>query len=236
MADTQGTRTSAGDEPRDRLQQQQRQSDARQAAQTPQPVLPPRALDNLSIASNAPAALDALSALDTDRARLASDYYERNRVPTVIWVTVIYGMITLTYWLIPQVFLNRFHQPGNPAWLIFTLLAVSVLLVYAMLLFTCHMQGVAIQWLPPRPVMKSRRFRIILAVHAIANFIPAAAALAVGYATNAWWSAVAVTAVGAAFNGFMEHLELSETIRALRQRTTPMGEPTSDGETHHGVG
>ncbi|KFI86358.1 hypothetical protein BREU_1536 [Bifidobacterium reuteri DSM 23975] len=63
MADTQGTRTSAGDEPRDRLQQQQRQSDARQAAQTPQPVLPPRALDNPSIASNAPAALDATECL-----------------------------------------------------------------------------------------------------------------------------------------------------------------------------
>ena len=236
MADTQSTRPSVGNDPRDRLQQQQHQSDARQAAQTPQPALPPRVADDLSIASNAPDALDALSALDTDRARLASDYYVKNRVQTVIWVTVIYGMITLTYWLIPQVFLNRFHLPGNPAWILFTLLAVSVLLIYAMLLFTCHMQGVAIQWLPPRPVMKSRRFRIILAVHAIANVIPAAVAVAVGYATNAWWSAVAVTAVGAAFNGFMQHLELSETIRALRQRTTPIGEPTSDGETHHGVG
>ena len=181
-------------------------------------------------------ALASLNALDDDRAKAASDYYEKNQVQTVIWVTVIYGMITLTYWLIPQVFLNRFHMPGNPAWILFTLLAVSVLLVYAMLLFTCHMQGVAIQWLPPRPVMKSRRFRIILIAHAIANFIPAAVAVAVGYATNAWWSAVAITAVGAAFNGFMEHLELSETIRALRQRTAPIGEPTSNGETHHGVG
>ena len=147
-------------------------------------------------------------------------------------MTVIYGMVTLTYWLIPQVFLNRFHLPGNPAWILFTLLAVSVLLVYAMLLFTCHMQGIAIQWLPPRPAMKSRRFRIMLAVHAIGNVIPAAAAVAVGYVTNAWWSAVAVTAVGAAFNGLMEHLELSETIRALTRRIAPTG----DGEARHGVG
>lgn len=192
----------------------------------------PSPASNMPATLDVPAALDALNALDTDRARLAADYYERNRVQTVIWVTVIYGLVTLTYWLIPQVFLNRFHLPGNPAWILFTLLAVSVLLIYAMMLFTCHMQGIAIQWLPPRPAMKSRRFRIILAVHAIANFIPAAAAVAVGYATNAWWSAVAVTAVGAAFNGFMEHLELSETIRALRQRTALAG----DGEALHGIG
>ena len=177
-------------------------------------------------------ALTSLNALDEDRAKAATAIYERGRARTVAWVSAIYGLLTLTYWLVPQVYLNRFDLPGNPAWLLFALLTVSVLLACAMLMLTARVRGVAVRWLPPRPVMKSRRFRIILAVHTIANFIPAIAALVVGYATDAWWSAVAVTVLGAAFNGFMEHLELSESIRALRQRMAPTG----DGEAHHGVG
>ncbi|MBT1170289.1 hypothetical protein [Bifidobacterium sp. SO4] len=176
-------------------------------------------------------ALDALTALDSDRSKLAGSY-DRMRVTTVIWVAAVYGLLTLTYWLIPQAYLGRFRLPWNSAWIIFALLAASMLLMCTAMTLTAHAQGIAVQWLPPAPVAANRRYRTILAVRFVLNFIPPVLALVVGYVTDAWWSALAVTAIGAAINGLAEYWELDATVRALKQRTTPQ----QDTEVRHGIG
>lgn len=186
----------------------------------------------------APDALDALQTLDSDRAKIASDYNTK-RTSTIVWIAVVYGLLTLTYWLIPQVWFNRFNLPWDSAWLVFALLAISLLLLTAVIMLNSQRQGIAPQWMGPKPVMQSHRYKIALAAHFFVNFIPPILALAVGFASDAWWSAVAVTIIGAAINGVMETWEFDEFIRALRQRTAPnpsasASSRSSEPGVHHG--
>lgn len=176
-------------------------------------------------------ALQALASLDTDRSKLASSY-DRTRPTTVIWVAMVYGLLTLTYWMIPQAYLNRFHLPWNPAWIVFALLAVSVLLACVAMTLTARAQGIAVRWMPPAPVTADRRYRIVLAAHFAVNFIPPILALVVGYVTDAWWSALAVATFGAAINGLATYWELDAMVRTLKRRTIPQ----QDTEAPHGIG
>ncbi|PLS24520.1 hypothetical protein BLI708_10195 [Bifidobacterium imperatoris] len=180
-------------------------------------------------------ALDALRTLDIDRAKIAAGYAAR-RTSNIVWIAIVYGLLTFTYWLIPQAWFNRFNLPWNPIWIVAALLAISLLLLAAAIMLNSRRQGVAPQWLAPKPAMQSRRYTMALAVHFFVNFIPPFLALAVGFATTAWWSAAAVTLVGAVINGRMEAWECDEIVRALQQRTAP--DPSafdSLAEAHHGI-
>ncbi|NMM98051.1 hypothetical protein [Bifidobacterium olomucense] len=181
-------------------------------------------------------ALSALQALDTDRAKIASGYAAR-RTSNIVWVAIVFGLLTFTYWLIPQAWLNRFNLPWNPIWIVAALLVMSLLLLIAAIMLNSRRQGIAPQWQAPKPAMRSRRYKIAIAVHFFVNFIPPILALAVGFATTAWWSAVAVALVGAVINGAMEAWELDEIVRALQQRTTPESSALgSSAEVHHDIG
>ncbi|MBT1165024.1 hypothetical protein [Bifidobacterium felsineum] len=181
-------------------------------------------------------ALDALQALDTDRAKIATGYAAR-RTSNIVWIAIVFGLLTFTYWLIPQAWFNRFNLPWNPIWIVAALLAISLLLLTTAILLNSRRQGIAPQWQAPKPAMRSHRYKIAIAVHFFVNFIPPILALAVGFATTAWWSAVAVTLVGAVINGAMEAWECDETVRALQQRTAPeLPALDSSTEAHHDIG
>lgn len=181
-------------------------------------------------------ALDALQTLDADRAKIATGYAAL-RTSNIVWIAIVFGLLTFTYWLIPQVWFNRFHLPWNPAWLLWALLTASLLLLGAVIMLNSRRQGIAPQWLAPKPAMQSRRYTMAVAVHFFVNFIPPILALAVGFATTAWWSAAAVTLVGAVINGAMEAWECDEIVRALQQRTAPDSSALdSSTEVHHDIG
>lgn len=181
-------------------------------------------------------AFDALQALDVDRAKIATGYAAL-RTSNIVWISIVFGLLTFTYWLIPQAWFNRFSLPWNPIWLVAALLAISLLLLAAAIMLNSRRQGIAPQWLAPKPAMQSRRYTMAVAVHFFVNFIPPFLALAAGFATTAWWSAAAVTLVGAVINGGMEAWECDEIVRALQQRTIP-DSPALDSSTaaHHDIG
>ncbi|MBT1175433.1 hypothetical protein JS530_07985 [Bifidobacterium sp. LC6] len=181
-------------------------------------------------------ALDALQTLDADRAKIATGYAAL-RTSNIVWIAIVFGLLTFTYWLIPQAWFNRFNLPWNPIWVVAALLVISLLLLAAVIMLNSRRQGIAPQWLAPKPAMQSRRYTMAVAVHFFVNFIPPILALAVGFATTAWWSAAAVTLVGAVINGAMEAWECDEIVRALQQRTAPDSSALdSSTEVHHDIG
>ncbi|KFI93485.1 hypothetical protein BISA_1573 [Bifidobacterium saguini DSM 23967] len=181
-------------------------------------------------------AFDTLQALDADRAKIASGYAAR-RTSNIVWIAIVFGLLTFTYWLIPQAWFNRFNLPWNPIWLVAALLVISLLLLTAAIMLNSRRQGIAPQWQAPKPAMRSRRYKVAIVVHFLVNFIPPCLALAVGFATTAWWSAVAVTLVGAVINGAMQAWECDEIVRALQQRTAPNPSALDSlAEAHHGIG
>lgn len=188
------------------------------------------------------AALDALRALDEDRAQVARAY-GKARTPTIVLMAIVYGLLNLTYWMVPQAFLGRFDLPWNPAWLLLALLAASVLLIYAMVLLYTRAHGIRPRLvIPAAPVRRSGRFWLALGAHVAMGFVLPVAALFVGYATSAWWSAVAVTLAGALLNAAAEAWEFDETVRALERPTDPAAPIESSGaspgmetEARHGV-
>ncbi|KAB7787972.1 hypothetical protein F7D08_1366 [Bifidobacterium cebidarum] len=206
------------------------------ATQQPQQMQQSQARELSSDQQHALSALDSLRALDSDRAKIATGY-EALRTSSIVWIAIVFGLLTFTYWLMPQAWFNRFNLPWNPLWLVAALLAMSLLLLIAATMLNSRRQGIAPQWQMPKLVMRSRRYQLALVAHFFVNFIPPILALAVGYATTAWWSAVAVTLIGAVINGVMEAWEFDETVRALKQHTAP--EPShldSSAEAHHDLG